>query len=676
MDQASPLLLDFKLPGSSLRSTLSAGSLGSDQLIQTKRKRGSDRAQARVLRASVLTALFGCVLIGVGTFTQDPTGGFALVGGVVITISALSATTADLDINAFLAHKQWVFACVLLVYLMASAYMGIFFTPIDWVMIVPFLYAVVRFKKIVRMAPGFPLFTQLMTSFLACGAFGMGCNYLQRVDVFSWMRAPQFLAQSDQSDGPSIAISSVYFAGVPFCVLMHVSWSKKETPTVRMYNALYAWLCIQGMAAMVTDICSRAFGYHYTQFSDKRRPLDVLSGPFYFLFPSMMVCFRSRLHGRLGRRWARQRMRDGAEIAYLLEHAMSPECGMDYWLHRPDICDDPECLDLKCSHPKCSSHHQRMPQVCECQFAADGRWPQWAKGEIVAVEETSFTVEVRIVHKVPVVDGQPAHKQLLGGEQMLTDGTAPKSSSSTSTSSSSGTTSTTTNTTTMLARKKIPAKSVLTAEQILVEGGRQLQCVRASLITYERLSQGSGKSNIEELAEKGEPGMVDFFVSHSWHDDKETKFREWGAFFADFERENGRDAKCWLDEIIINQGNIEDSLKCLPVYLMACKKVLVLCGDTYCDRLWCIWELYTLFALSEYWEDALNRVQIIDLATNGSIADKLATFRLEDARCYNPNDQRKIREAIEAGPGGVKRFTELVRKIGADLAEESRQVRR
>jgi hypothetical protein len=79
--------------------------------------------------------------------------------------------------------------------------------------------------------------------------------------------------------------------------------------------------------------------------------------------------------------------------------------------------------------------------------------------------------------------------------------------------------------------------------------------------------------------------------SHSWHDDKETKFRQWEVFFANFRETHGRSALVWLDEIIINQGNIEDSLKCLPVYLMACKKLLVLCGDTYADRLWCIWSV-------------------------------------------------------------------------------------
>ena len=43
--------------------------------------------------------------------------------------------------------------------------------------------------------------------------------------------------------------------------------------------------------------------------------------------------------------------------------------------------------------------------------------------------------------------------------------------------------------------------------------------------------------------------------------------------------------KVWLDEIIINQDNIEESLKCLPVYLMSCTNMLVLCGETVSNKI-------------------------------------------------------------------------------------------
>ena len=42
--------------------------------------------------------------------------------------------------------------------------------------------------------------------------------------------------------------------------------------------------------------------------------------------------------------------------------------------------------------------------------------------------------------------------------------------------------------------------------------------------------------------------------------------------------------------------NIDDSLMCLPVRLAACKKVLMLIGQSYLTRLWCIMEIVVLIA--------------------------------------------------------------------------------
>jgi hypothetical protein len=103
--------------------------------------------------------------------------------------------------------------------------------------------------------------------------------------------------------------------------------------------------------------------------------------------------------------------------------------------------------------------------------------------------------------------------------------------------------------------KIITASGASSANEILEEGLRQLQCVQASKITYEKLSAGSGKSNIDQLAENGVPGEVDYFVSHSWHDDKETKFKKWEEHFGKRRQVERCDAKVWLDQTIINQGN-------------------------------------------------------------------------------------------------------------------------
>merc|ERR1712100_184219 len=76
----------------------------------------------------------------------------------------------------------------------------------------------------------------------------------------------------------------------------------------------------------------------------------------------------------------------------------------------------------------------------------------------------------------------------------------------------------------------------------------------------------------------------------------------------------------WLDKVCIDQNNIGDGLKVLPVNVMACKKMLCLCGPTYTQRLWCAWELFTLFSFSSF-KQAVSRVEIVFL---------LSTFQKEE----------------------------------------------
>ena len=45
--------------------------------------------------------------------------------------------------------------------------------------------------------------------------------------------------------------------------------------------------------------------------------------------------------------------------------------------------------------------------------------------------------------------------------------------------------------------------------------------------------------------------------------------------------------------------------------VQACGRLLILCGDTYCQRLWCVWELYTWFAMSGV--DAAKRTTIVNV---------------------------------------------------------------
>ena len=78
--------------------------------------------------------------------------------------------------------------------------------------------------------------------------------------------------------------------------------------------------------------------------------------------------------------------------------------------------------------------------------------------------------------------------------------------------------------------------------------------------------------------------------------------------------------------------------------------MLVLLGDTYVSRLWCIWELYCLFGLSDDWDDAITRVEFLSLSEGNAslaLANDLKNFDLSNAHCFNPNDELKIKTRIE-----------------------------
>ncbi len=42
----------------------------------------------------------------------------------------------------------------------------------------------------------------------------------------------------------------------------------------------------------------------------------------------------------------------------------------------------------------------------------------------------------------------------------------------------------------------------------------------------------------------------------------------------------------------IDQTNIDASLQSLPIFLSGCKELLVLAGQTYPTRLWCVLEMF------------------------------------------------------------------------------------
>lgn len=124
----------------------------------------------------------------------------------------------------------------------------------------------------------------------------------------------------------------------------------------------------------------------------------------------------------------------------------------------------------------------------------------------------------------------------------------------------------------------------------------------------------------------------------------------------------------WLDKACIDQRNINDGLRSLPINVMACRRVLVLWGPTYAFRLWCVWELFTLLAFTHL-ERAAERIIAKALADEGDastmVAEGLKSFSVDASHCYDPNEEASLRMVIDAL--GARRFNRRVRALGQAL---------
>jgi hypothetical protein len=113
-----------------------------------------------------------------------------------------------------------------------------------------------------------------------------------------------------------------------------------------------------------------------------------------------------------------------------------------------------------------------------------------------------------------------------------------------------------------------------------------LRGIKGSNITLELLVSSESTSETYALGEECKYGDVDFFLSHSWHDDAKAKHEAIQKVTADFTREHGREPLFWLDKVCIDQSKITEGLRALPIFLASCKRMLVVAGNTYTGRLW------------------------------------------------------------------------------------------
>lgn len=142
-----------------------------------------------------------------------------------------------------------------------------------------------------------------------------------------------------------------------------------------------------------------------------------------------------------------------------------------------------------------------------------------------------------------------------------------------------------------------------------------------------------------------------------------------------FIRDKGRIPTVWIDKFCLRQMNAHQGLKMLCKCITACDKMLVLCGPTFPHRMWCVWEIFTLFAFQSE-SEAVERITLrpldIEISPEGlidsSALSELEHFDVNVATCYDPNDEMAMKQIIDSV--GRLEFNGKVRRMGTSLRSQ------
>ena len=169
---------------------------------------------------------------------------------------------------------------------------------------------------------------------------------------------------------------------------------------------------------------------------------------------------------------------------------------------------------------------------------------------------------------------------------------------------------------------------------------------------------------------------IDAFVSHAWGDDFEQRYVALRGWATQFELEHGRCPVIWLDKACINQTSIEDSIKCLPIFLALSERLVVLGGPLWPTRLWCVIELFCFLrvggdanAIVFLPLNGRDSVHLTDWSIEESQAAEedtemrksLQDFEVQNAHCYDA-DRDMLLSAIESGYSTLDHFNNDMRK--------------
>ena len=112
------------------------------------------------------------------------------------------------------------------------------------------------------------------------------------------------------------------------------------------------------------------------------------------------------------------------------------------------------------------------------------------------------------------------------------------------------------------------------------------------------------------------------------------------------------------DKACIDQkGDINASLKVLPIFLLSSKIFVVLAGKTYTSRLWCVLEMFTFLRGG----GSLDRIAVYPLDIDSTEA--ISNFDIRRADCTVKQDRHRMLAIVESSFSTFDEFNNACRKI-------------
>ena len=121
----------------------------------------------------------------------------------------------------------------------------------------------------------------------------------------------------------------------------------------------------------------------------------------------------------------------------------------------------------------------------------------------------------------------------------------------------------------------------------------------------------------------------------------------------------------WFDKYCLDHDDIDNSVRMLPLFLCACRKMLILLGPSYMSRMWCMLELFVFTSCLScgLFEKSDVRVERIGLA-DARLVELAGAFSMRNCTCYRDGDKQTILGVVETGAGdGVMGFNTAVRTL-------------